>query len=112
MELTQRQLKRVIDRLNALGKGRKPLKATVGICSDIRNSCGIFIHVVPGYYDIVRKWTLYAGHEGYPVPHPKMDSVMAYMGNGHWEGEYGKNRRALCRYLATEFKKILLTLPE
>ena len=56
--------------------------------------------------NLMTEWPDGSGSRIYPVPHPKLSSRNAYYSERDlWSGEYGENRRNLCRYLAKRLRE-------
>jgi len=60
---------------------------------------------------LMQEWPRFSGNDEYPVPHPTLNPEEGYLttrGIGMWSGEYGDNRRALCKWLADRLEEDIL----
>lgn len=59
----------------------------------------------------VDSWPLFSGSLAFPVPHPTINAIDAYLVAERWDVniEYGQNRRALCLWFADYLEQ---NLPE
>jgi len=121
LELTNKNLKNCIFWLGELGKDRiDPLRASI----DIAGNLALLVEISPSlscqlvrHYS--RNWPFNSGNKIYPVPatiDPRMQGenaenpFIAANRDNLWDtDEYGKLRRNLCLYIATELQTELAT---
>ena len=76
-----------------------------GMCSGITQILGVDVRHWVGRR--AKGWKLYTGNSEYPVPHPTItDPQLAYQKQDNMlEGQYGRNRKALGRFLIKQLEQ-------
>ena len=103
-----RNKKKLISHLNGLSSGSvKPKDPYQGVCNELSEY--IMNDLILETLTLMRLWPNSSGLKGYPVCHPKLSAQAAYYSKGlkHWTGDYGNNRKSLCKWLSTELSKSL-----
>ncbi len=103
-QLSKRQIAiAVADYLQKLGEYRLRPSNNDGICYLVGEKFG---HCVMDFHKYFIKWPLNTvGFVGFPVPVTGYSNTEAFDRLPFWKGEYGKNRRALCLFMAKEIRK-------
>lgn len=102
-------VKKAIIFLERMAAGGVPLDESQGVCWHLDCLDLYAYYGVGSTLDLLmRSWGEYSGNPEYPVDHPNGPSDGFVFNDNLWdpETEYGRARRRLCGFLASELQKI------
>ena len=103
------QIQQIISYLQLMAIGVN-IDRNHGICENLHLFC--IEHDIPlngfAFVRIVSPlWPKFSRNTVFPVPFQKWVAVYAYCCIPLWEGEYGKNRKELCMFLANQLQDFI-----